>query len=122
MDKLNIDRLYEIIGEKLRQRRHDVGWSQAQVAKHLGVQRASVANFESGRQRFPLHLVYQYAEIIGISPLLVFPKPEELVAVPTVEITLKEGRFPLSAGGAKFVESMLTKSIPSFDGEKNEKK
>ena len=61
-----VDRLYGIIGHRLRSSRQKKQISQDAVAKQLRVRRSSVTNFEHGRQRFPLHHVYAYAEFIGV--------------------------------------------------------
>ncbi len=39
------------IGERLRQRRTDLGLSQRELAKRIGVRQATISDIESGRQK-----------------------------------------------------------------------
>ena len=57
---MNIDdvELYKIIGQTLKARREKLGMSQEQLAAQVNVGRTSIVNIETGRQRLPLHLLY----------------------------------------------------------------
>jgi transcriptional regulator with XRE-family HTH domain len=61
----DLDELYGEVGRKLRQARETQGLSQERLAKQLGISRASVVNIEAGRQRAPLHLLWQLSEALG---------------------------------------------------------
>lgn len=47
------------------------GLTQQQVAKTIGVTRSSVANYEQGRQSFPIATVQAYANVVGYTLTLV---------------------------------------------------
>lgn len=73
--------LYQAVGEKIRyiRERSSPKLSQAQLATRLGVSRASVVNIEAGRQRAPLHVLWQIAEILGIELSFLIPQRDELL-------------------------------------------
>ena len=60
------DRLYQEIGGRIAARRKNLGLKQADVAKRMGISRASVANIEVGRQRVLIHQLYRLAEALEI--------------------------------------------------------
>ena len=74
----DFDELYAEVGRKLRQTRETQGLSQDKLAKQLGISRASVVNIEAGRQRAPLHLLWQFSEALGTDLSLLIPRREEL--------------------------------------------
>ena len=49
--------IYAELGRAVATRRKMVGLTQAEVAKDVGISRASIANIESGRQKVLLHQV-----------------------------------------------------------------
>ena len=75
----DFDELYADVGWKLRQARETQGLSQERLAKQLGISRASVVNIEAGRQRAPLHLLWQLSETLGTDLSLLIPRREELM-------------------------------------------
>ena len=85
----DFDELYRELGRKIRQARERQGQrlSQDAVAKRLGVSRASIVNIEAGRQRAPLHLLWQIAELLGSDLTELIPSREELLP-PTDQIQL----------------------------------
>jgi len=48
------------------------------LAQQLGISRASVVNIEAGRQRAPLHLLWQFSETLATDLSLLIPRREEL--------------------------------------------
>jgi transcriptional regulator with XRE-family HTH domain len=78
----DFDELYRELGRRIRQARERNGerLSQDALAKRLGISRASVVNIEAGRQRAPLHLLWQIAELFGTDLTQLIPKTEELLA------------------------------------------
>ncbi|MGA7314996.1 MAG: helix-turn-helix domain-containing protein [Silvibacterium sp.] len=74
----DIDELYAEVGRKLRQARVTQGLSQEKLAQQLGISRASVVNVEAGRQRAPLHLLWQFSETLATDLNLLIPRREEL--------------------------------------------
>jgi transcriptional regulator with XRE-family HTH domain len=77
----DFDELYRELGRKVRQARQREGQrlSQDELAKRLGISRASVVNIEAGRQRAPLHLLWQIAEVLGNDLTSMIPSREELL-------------------------------------------
>ena len=87
--------LYQLLGKRLRDARKGVGLSQENVADDLGIKRASVANFESGRQRLPVHTIYGFAQVVRLPIARLFPSVAELEVddVPAgLKIVTVEGR------------------------------
>ena len=56
------------VGVRIRMIRETLGMSQDELAKRVGLQRASVANTEIGRQRLLLDGVERYAGALGTTP------------------------------------------------------
>src|SRR5262249_3941247 len=77
----DFDDLYAEVGRKLRQARVTQGLSQEKLAQQLGISRASVVNIEAGRQRAPLHLLWQLSEALATDLSLLIPRREELSPV-----------------------------------------
>lgn len=69
--------LYKLVGEKIRKFRDRKGISQAKLAQKLGMTRTSVVNIEAGRQRPPLHVLWQIAEVLETETALLIPKQAE---------------------------------------------
>jgi transcriptional regulator with XRE-family HTH domain len=74
----DFDDLYGEVGRKLRQARVTQGFSQERLAQQLGISRASVVNIEAGRQRAPLHLLWQLSEALATDLSMLIPRREEL--------------------------------------------
>lgn len=72
--------LYQMIGEKIRTERRRVHpvLSQAGLAKKLSLSRASIVNIELGKQRAPVHVLWQIAEVLKTDLGLLLPKRDEL--------------------------------------------
>ena len=77
----DFDELYRELGRRIRQarERNCEGLSQDALAKRLGISRASIVNIEAGRQRAPLHLLWQIAELLGTDLTSLIPRSEELL-------------------------------------------
>ena len=78
----DFEELYRELGRKIRQARegHGQRLSQDALANRLGISRASIVNIEGGRQRAPLHLLWQIAELLGTDLTVLIPTREELLA------------------------------------------
>jgi len=75
----DFEELYLEVGRRLRQARETQGLSQEKLATQLGLSRASVVNIEAGRQRAPMHLLWQLSEALGTDLTLLIPRREELL-------------------------------------------
>jgi transcriptional regulator with XRE-family HTH domain len=54
--------------------------TQVQVAEAAGILRTSVANFEAGRQKAPLHVLYALCQGLGVEVRDILPTRDELSA------------------------------------------
>ena len=67
MDFLNdVDELYKIVGEKIKNGRKVRNLTQSDLADGVGLSRTSVTNIESGRQKYPLHKLWEIANFLRI--------------------------------------------------------
>lgn len=85
-----MDSVYFEFGRRLRAARTEKGLSQTHVARYVGLSRTSITNIERGRQRFPLHLVYQLAEAVGIPAKDLLPAAKDEVGLPAELLSLPE--------------------------------
>ena len=74
----DFDEVYRVLGRKVRQMREVQRLSQDQLAQRLGISRASMVNIEAGRQRAPLHLLWQIAEVLHSKLIDMIPTPEDV--------------------------------------------
>lgn len=74
------DPLYEAVGDRIAVARKAAGLSQEKLARRVGVTRASIVNIERGRQRPPLHLLWQIASVLGVEAARIVPLQRELAA------------------------------------------
>lgn len=77
------DPLYQTIGERIVRARSAASLSQSKLAKKVGVSRTSIVNIESGRQRAPLHLLWQIAEALEVEAADVLPTRAHLASGPS---------------------------------------
>lgn len=63
-----IELCYRQFGLRVEQLRNALGWTQADLAKKVDLERTSVTNIEIGRQRVNLHTVEKFAAAFGTSP------------------------------------------------------
>lgn len=74
---LDTKTLYCLIGRKIRAARKLAGMSQGTLARRLNISRTSVVNIEAGRQRLPLHILWQISDIVGTEARMLFPRQSE---------------------------------------------
>ena len=63
-----IEACHVALGARIRIIREALGVNQDELAKKIGMKRASVANIEAGRQRFLLDGVEDFAKALGTTP------------------------------------------------------
>lgn len=73
------DRLYRMIGDRIREARERNNVRQAALATKLALSRVSIVNIEKGRQRPPVHVLWQIAEELGIEPASLIPRQREFL-------------------------------------------
>jgi DNA-binding XRE family transcriptional regulator len=86
----DFDEIYRGVGRKLRQTRENQHLTQDSLAQRLGISRTSMVNIEAGRQRAPLHLLWQIAELLETKLILLIPSPEELLGPQNQTVLDKE--------------------------------
>ncbi|MES3034910.1 MAG: helix-turn-helix transcriptional regulator [Gemmatimonadota bacterium] len=74
------DRLYELIGERIAVARGHLNLSQAKLALAVNVSRVSIVNIERGRQRAPVHVLWNIAAALKCEMLEFIPHRDELSA------------------------------------------
>jgi len=67
LPKRQILYLYETLGSVIREKREAKGYKQNKFAELLKISRASLVNIEKGRQRAPIHNLYEIARLLGVS-------------------------------------------------------
>ncbi len=72
------DRLYAMIGEHLKSHREVRGLTQLQLAERVGLERTSITNIERGRQKLPLHVLFEICRTIGIAVSDVLPRMDQV--------------------------------------------
>lgn len=69
--------LYQLVGERIRDARNRARLSQAKLAEKLQMSRTSVVNIEAGRQRLPLHVLWQVAKELETEAALLLPRQSD---------------------------------------------
>jgi len=67
-----VESFYREFGERVRRARGE-RFSQAELARRIGMSRGSIANIEVGRQRIPLHLLAVLARELDVGPESLLP-------------------------------------------------
>lgn len=76
-----VDNLYRNLGERIRRQRLSVNMTQEELATSIGMLRTSIVNIEAGRQKPPLHVLYQICRQIGAEPSSLMPALAEISEV-----------------------------------------
>jgi len=75
--KQDIDRFYIDLGETIKNQRLHKGYSQEDLGKYLNLTRTSIVNIEKGRQRPPVHTLYELANFLNLQIGELFPSEVE---------------------------------------------
>lgn len=70
--------LYFAIGSAIRAARVNADLTQQHVAGEVGVLRTSIVNIEQGRQRLPIDLLYDIADVVGVQTVSLLPRNEDV--------------------------------------------
>ena len=89
--EIDEDRLYQLLGDRLKQRRLEFSKPQAWLAERVGLRRTSITNFEAGRQKVPLHVLYGLSEALEVEVADVLPTLEEVRSLAHEEVAIDEG-------------------------------
>src|SRR5689334_10508172 len=88
--------LYRNLGRAVAKRRKELGLTQADVGRCIGLSRASLANIETGRQKVLLHQVYRLADALKMKSMSDLV-PKSLDAAERPETVRRFGGSPISA-------------------------
>jgi transcriptional regulator with XRE-family HTH domain len=92
------------------------GLSQDQVSKQIGMKRASIANFESGRQHLPIEKLAMLCRVLGFSCEMFMEEGTALNAFALVQLG---GNMPISISANKndLFEDAKSKGLGSNEQE-----
>ena len=104
--------LYTAVGRKIRSARDrsTPRLSQDNLAKRLGISRASIVNIEAGRQHAPLDLLWNIAQILELELTMLIPQHAELLAIDNV-VELNDRmrkQIEVEASGSATLKKSLT--------------
>lgn len=100
--------MYRDFGRRLKAARSDAGMSQQKVADRVGLGRTSITNIESGKQHFPLHLLWDLASAVGVQPEYLLPQRDSEAAS-----TVDDPPSRLSVDAASFAERVVLRASES---------
>lgn len=83
------NRLYQCLGDRLRQHRRAASLSQLELGDLIGRSRSSIVNIEKGRQRPPLHVIWEVAEVLGVNLEDLIPSKDEVEVLNDVDSELE---------------------------------
>ena len=66
------------IGEKIKQRRTELQWSQRDLAAKMGYNHSTITRIENGKIDIPQSRILQFAEVLGVSIAYLMGWEEEM--------------------------------------------
>lgn len=105
--RINENLLYQQIGERIRQQRVRVNLTQEQLAEAIGVLRTSITNLEAGRQRVPLHVLYELCVVLDVDLTEILPKQEEIIQISLESIEIGGRVTSVPPESAKFLQKLI---------------
>lgn len=94
MNKIeNLSKFYLALGNNIKKFRSKRDYSQDDLARFLGMTRTSVVNIEKGRQRPPIHVLFEIAGFLNVAIGDLFPVNDEKEEINFAEL---ENKFKLS--------------------------
>lgn len=103
-----IDAFYEAFGARVRSLREARAITQAILGQAVGLTRSSVANLEAGRQRIPLHIVCDVADVLGVAPGELLPRASNPFNTDVLDAELR--RLPTDEDRT-FVQAVLRTAV-----------
>lgn len=104
------DSIYRLVGERIKKRRSELSMTQGELATGVGMLRTSIANVEAGRQRPPLHVLYQISQAIGLELKDLVPTTEEITTNDSYAV--QEGQPKLPKKAAQLLREMIEHDEP----------
>lgn len=103
----DLDRFYADLGDKIKKQRVRKGYNQEDLGKYLGLTRTSIVNIEKGRQRPPVHTLYELANFLNIGIRELFPIVEKKHQVDFMKALREED---INNAGEKFGDIPVNKN------------
>ena len=69
--------LYQVIGQRIKDQRERMKWTQVMIADKVQMTRASITNIESGRQKISLDTLYNIANAFEMDVYSLLPANRE---------------------------------------------
>ena len=95
---VRVESFYRGFGERVRRARGE-RFSQAELARQIGMSRGSIANIEAGHQRVPLHVLTVLARELSVEPASLLPvgdtDPNDVVPADRLRRLLPEDQTAL---------------------------
>jgi transcriptional regulator with XRE-family HTH domain len=111
---MDIPSIYGIFGARLSTARKTAKLTQAELARRVGLSRASIANIEAGNQRVFLDQVFEFAQALGHTSV------NELFG--EISDTVPSQRAPLVVTGAKRLTRQQEQLLSQILAEVGERK
>lgn len=117
LSEAQINALYISLGQNVRKHREARGYKQTNLAELLRISRASLVNIEKGRQRPPLHFLFQLAELLQIPARELIPdlqQQEDSVVVSKIEKQIEidsEGDSAVKERLLEFIKKQAIRNI-----------
>ncbi len=99
--------LYNLIGTNIKQGRRKVDMTQEQLADAVGVLRTSITNIEAGRQKPPLHLLYEICIALGVEVAAILPTNAAVSQQTTRSISIDGVIKEIPPKTAEFLKQLL---------------
>lgn len=109
--KTNETLLYQKLGQQIRQKRELAKLTQAQLAKRVDVLRTSITNIEAGRQKAPLHLIYELCAVLQVDIKDILPPLGELAEPQSSAIEIGGRLKNIPPKSAELIDELLHKAI-----------
>jgi len=106
--QVNESELHRLVGDTIRKRRKLIGMTQTELAEKVGLLRTSITNIEAGRQRAPLHVLYNICVAVGVEVREVLPTNAEALRYGRVEMEVDGKRKSVPAGAARLLSELLS--------------
>lgn len=112
-------------GARIKAARKKVGLTPKALGALIGLSRSSIANLEAGRQRAPIHVLWNLADALGISVADLVPDPQTRKPVMKTAVTRVLKQEPrlgnMSSGAARRVREFVMAKLGDAPPEPSEK-
>ena len=103
----NSHRLYRLVGLSVRDFREKMGVTQEELANKVGVSRTSITNIEAGRQKVPLHTLFEIASFLDVELSELLPTREKIYQNNPIPVIIGGTRYDVSEKNARIIEDVL---------------